>query len=219
MRRAYPDSLPPSVRDFMAFEEHVRNARAVTGRGEVPEAWYDAPAFYFSNPSAIYRDGDEIPKPPDSQMLDYELELACVIGSDGRPEGFTIMNDWSARDLQGREMQVGLGPAKGKDFATTLGPVLVTPDELPADLDMQALARVNGEVRTDSRTGGMHFSWEQLLEQAARNTPGLRPGDVIGSGTVGRGCILEHGDGRWLAPGDEVELEIEGIGVLRNRVV
>ncbi len=203
----------------MAFEEHVRNARAATGRREVPEAWYAAPAFYFSNPAAIYRDGDEIPKPHDTNALDYELELACVIGPDAQPEGFTIMNDWSARDLQALEMQVGLGPAKGKDFATSLGPVLVTPDELPRDLDMRAIARVNAEVRTESRTGGMYFSWARLLEQAARNTPGLQPGDVIGSGTVGRGCILEHGDGRWLEPGDEVELEIEGIGVLRNRVV
>jgi fumarylacetoacetate (FAA) hydrolase len=202
----------------MAFEEHVRGARAVTGRGDVPEAWYEAPAFYFSNPAAVYRDGDEVPKPADTEALDYELELACVIGADGRPEGFTIMNDFSARDLQAREMRVGLGPAKGKDFATSLGPVLVSPDELPADLDMRAVARVNDEVRTDSRTGGMNFSWDQLLEAAARNTPGLRAGDVLGSGTVGRGCILEHGDGRWLQPGDLVELEIEGIGVLRNRI-
>lgn len=219
MRRPYPDARPPSVRDFMAFEEHVRNARAVTGRGEPPEAWYEAPRFYFSNPAAIYRDGDDIPRPADTAALDYELELACVIGPDGHPEGFTIMNDWSARDLQAREMQVGLGPAKGKDFATSLGPVLVSADELPAGLDMRAVARVNGEVRTDSRTGGMHFAWEELLAAAARNTPGLLPGDVLGSGTVGRGCILEHGDQRWLQPGDVVELEIEGIGVLRNRVV
>jgi 2-keto-4-pentenoate hydratase/2-oxohepta-3-ene-1,7-dioic acid hydratase in catechol pathway len=203
----------------MAFEEHVRNARAVTGRGEVPEAWYEAPRFYFSNPAAVYRDGDEVPKPTETARLDYELELACVIGTDGRPEGFTIMNDWSARDLQAREMQVGLGPAKGKDFATSLGPVLVSADELPAELDMRAVARVNGEVRTESSTGRMHFSWDELLAAAARNTPGLAAGDVIGSGTVGRGCILEHGDGRWLAVGDVVELEIEGIGVLRNRIV
>ena len=221
MRRPYPEPgyRPPSVRDFMAFEEHVRNARAVSGRGDVPEAWYEAPRFYFSNPAAIYRDGDEIPKPVDTRALDYELELACVIGSDGRPQGFTIMNDFSARDLQAREMQVGLGPAKGKDFATALGPVVVSADELPDDLDMRAIARVNGEVRTDSRTGGMHFTWEELLAAAARNTPGLMAGDVIGSGTVGRGCILEHGDGRWLTAGDELELEIEGIGVLRNRIV
>jgi fumarylacetoacetate (FAA) hydrolase len=217
MRRPFPDGRPPSIRDFMVFEEHVRNARALTGR-EMPDAWYQIPVFYFSNPSAVYRDGDEIPMPADTVKLDYELELACVIGADGRPEGFTVMNDWSARDLQGLEMQVGLGPAKGKDFATSLGPLLVSPDELPPDLDMRAIARVNGELRTDSRTGAMHFSWEQMLVAAARNTPGLVAGEVIGSGTVGRGCILEHGDERWLAPGDEVELEIEGIGVLRNRV-
>jgi fumarylacetoacetate (FAA) hydrolase len=215
VRRRFPDGQPPSVRDFMAFEEHVRNARASLGL-EVPPAWYELPVFYFSNPAAIYGHGDAVPKPADSEMLDYELELACVIGDGGRPEGFTIMNDWSARDLQAREMAVGLGPAKGKDFATSLGPELVSPEELPADLDLRALARVNGEVRTDSRTGGMHWSWEQILSQAARNTSGLQAGDVLGSGTVGRGCILEHGDGRWLRPGDVVELEVEGIGVLRN---
>jgi fumarylacetoacetate (FAA) hydrolase len=218
MRRPFPDGRPPSIRDFIAFEEHIRNARGARGL-DVPAAWYRVPAFYFSNPGAVYRDGEEIPKPADTAALDYELELACVIGADGTPEGFTIMNDFSARDLQGLEMQVGLGPAKGKDFATGLGPVLVSPDELPADLDMRAIARVNGEVRTDSRTGGMHYSWDQLLAAAARNTSGLVPGDVIGSGTVGRGCILEHNDGRWLQPGDEIELEIEGIGVLRNRIV
>ena len=219
MRRPFPGrSLPPpSIRDFFAFEEHVRNARARRGL-EVPEAWYEAPAFYFSNPAAVYRDGEEVPRPADTLMLDYELELAAVIDANGAIEGFTIMNDWSARDLQAKEMSVGLGPAKGKDFATSFGPQLVSPDELSPGLDMRATAHVNGELRTDSRTGGMHFSWEELLAAAARNTPGLRPGDVIGSGTVGRGCILEHGDGRWLEPGDEVELEIEGIGVLRNTV-
>ena len=114
----------------MAFEEHIRNARSQRGL-EVPPAWYEIPVFYFSNPAALYGHEDEIPKPADTAMLDYELELACVIGQDGRPEGFTIMNDWSARDLQMREMQVGLGPAKGKDFAISLGPELVSPDELP----------------------------------------------------------------------------------------
>ncbi len=218
MSRPFPEGRPPSIRDFMAFEEHVANARRQAG-ADVPPAWYQIPVFYFTNPGAVYRDGDDIPKPPDTEMLDYELELACVIGEDGRPEGFTIMNDFSARDLQRLEMSVGLGPVKGKDFATALGPVLVSPDELPADLDMRAIARVNGEVRTDSRTGGLYHSWERLLEAAARNTPGLRAGEIIGSGTVGSGCILEHGDGRWLQPGDDIELEVEGIGVLRNRVV
>jgi fumarylacetoacetate (FAA) hydrolase len=219
MRRPYPDGQPPSVRDFFAFEEHVRNARRNAGRGDVPDAWYELPVFYFSNPAAIYRDGDEVPRPADTVALDYELELACVIGADGRPEGFTVMNDWSARDLQAKEMAVGLGPAKGKDFATSLGPELVSPDELPEGLDLRATARINGELRTDTRTGAMNWSWEELTEAAARNTPGLQPGDVLGSGTVGGGCVLEHGDGRWLQPGDDVELEIEGIGVLRNRVV
>jgi fumarylacetoacetate (FAA) hydrolase len=218
MRRPFPDGRPPSIRDFMAFEEHIRNARAARGL-EVPAAWYEIPAFYFTNPGAVYGDGDEIPQPPDTAKLDYELELACVIGADGRPEGFTIMNDFSARDLQALEMQIGLGPAKGKDFATALGPVLVSPDELPSDLNLRAVARVNGEVRTDSRTGAMHYSWDELLAAAARNTTGLTAGEIIGSGTVGRGCILEHDDDRWLQPGDEIELEIEGIGVLRNRIV
>lgn len=217
MRRPYPDGAPPSIRDFFAFEEHVRNARRNRGL-EVPEAWYELPAFYFSNPASVYRDGDEIPRPADTEMLDYELELAAVIGEGGSIEGFTVMNDWSARDLQMSEMRIGLGPAKGKDFATSLGPVLVSPDELPEGPDLRAVARVNGEVRTDTRTGAMHWSWDDLLAAAARNTRGLVPGDVIGSGTVGGGCILEHGDGRWLEPGDEVELEIEGIGVLRNTV-
>lgn len=219
MRRPYPDGRPPSIRDFMAFEEHIVNARRHRGQ-PVPATWYEIPVFYFTNPGAVFSDGDEIPRPADTEQLDYELELACVIGVDGRPEGFTIMNDFSARDLQAREMAVGLGPAKGKDFATAIGPVLVSPDELSDGLDLRAIARVNGEVRTDSHTGPMHHSWDALLAAAARNTPvGLTAGEVIGSGTVGRGCILEHGDGRWLAPGDEVELEIEGIGVLRNRIV
>jgi fumarylacetoacetate (FAA) hydrolase len=215
VRLRAPVPYPPSVRDFYAFERHVATARSRRGL-EVPREWYAAPVFYFSNPAAVYRDGDEVPKPADTEKLDYELELAAVIGSDGGIEGFTIMNDWSARDLQKMEMAVGLGPAKGKDFATSLGPVLVTPDEL-GELRLEMVARVNGEERSRGNLADMHWSWAQLAEHARRNTR-LVPGDVLGSGTVGTGCILEHGDGRWLRPGDVVELEIEGIGVLRNVV-
>jgi fumarylacetoacetate (FAA) hydrolase len=178
--------------------------------------WYQIPVFYFSNAAAILGPNDEIEFPPESSAWDYELEAAAVIGGDGRIAGFTILNDWSARDLQKMEMAVGLGPAKGKDFGTSLGPVLVTPDEL-GDLRLEMVARVNGEERSRGNLGDMYWSWDQLVEHAGRNTR-LLAGDVLGSGTVGTGCILEHGDGRWLEPGDVVELEVEGIGVLRNIV-
>ena len=157
-----------------------------------------------------------MPYPEGTAELDYELECAVVIGAEGRIGGFTVMNDWSARDVQRQEMRVGLGPAKGKDFATSLGPVLVTPDEFDGTTGAM-IARVNGEERSRGELGTMFHKWDALLAQAARNTV-LAPGDVIGSGTVGNGCILEHGDGRWLQRGDVVELEIEGIGVLRNTI-
>jgi fumarylacetoacetate (FAA) hydrolase len=207
---------PPSVRDFYAFEQHVRAARASRGQ-EVPQEWYEIPVFYFSNPAAIYGPEDEIPCPPDTRELDYELEVAAIIGSDGGIGGFTIMNDWSARDLQRAEMRVGLGPTKGKDFATSLGPIVVTPEEFDGTRGTM-LARVNGEERSRGELADMYHSWNAIVAQAARNTR-LRAGDVVGSGTVGTGCILEHGDGRWLERGDVVELEVEGIGVLRNRIV
>ena len=206
---------PPSVRDFYAFEEHVRRAHELHGR-EVPPAWYEIPVFYFSNPAAIYGPEQEIPYPEGTAELDYELEVAAIVGAGGEIGGFTAMNDWSARDVQRREMSVGLGPAKGKDFATSLGPVVVTPDEL-GDLRLEMVARVNGEERSRGNLGDMFYPWEAIVAQAARNTE-LKAGDVLGSGTVGTGCILEHGDGRWLQPGDVVELEVEGIGILRNRV-
>jgi fumarylacetoacetate (FAA) hydrolase len=217
VRLLAPIPRPPSVRDFYAFEEHVRNAARVTGRPGVPAEWYEQPVFYFSNPAAIYAPEDEIPYPEGSRELDYELEVAAVIGDatgGGVIGGFTIMNDWSARDLQRQEMKVGLGPAKGKDFATSLGPVVVTPDEL-GDLRLEMVARVNGEERSRGNLGDMYHSWESIVARASANTR-LLPGDVLGSGTVGTGCILEHGDNRWLQPGDVVELEVEGIGVLRN---
>ena len=207
---------PPSVRDFMAFEQHVANARALRGQ-PVPQEWYEIPVFYFSNPAAIFGPEDDVPYPEGTQELDYELEVAAMIGADGAIGGFTVMNDWSARDLQRQEMRVGLGPAKGKDFATSFGPVVVTPDELDGS-EGELVARVNGEERSRGNLRDLHWSWDDLLRRAARNTR-LLPGDLIGSGTGGGGCILEHGDGRWLQRGDVVELEVEGIGVLRNRVL
>jgi fumarylacetoacetate (FAA) hydrolase len=206
---------PPSVRDFYAFEQHVRAARALRNQ-DVPPEWYELPVFYFSNPAAIYGPEDEIPYPEGTRALDYELEVAAIIGAEGTIGGFTVMNDWSARDLQAAEMKVGLGPAKGKDFATSLGPVVVTPDEFDGTAGTM-IARVNGEERSRGNLADMYHSWDAIVAHAARNTK-LLPGDVLGSGTVGTGCILEHGDGRWLQPDDVVELEVEGIGVLRNRV-
>jgi fumarylacetoacetate (FAA) hydrolase len=207
---------PPSVRDFYAFEQHVRTARANRGL-EVPSEWYEIPVFYFSNPAAIYGPEDEIPYPEGSGELDYELEVAAVVGAEGRIGGFTVMNDWSARDLQRVEMKVGLGPAKGKDFATSIGPIVVTPDEFDG-AEAEMVARVNGEERSRGNLRDMYHSWQAIRARAAQNTR-LCAGDLLGSGTVGTGCILEHGDGRWLQAGDEVELEVEGIGVLRNRIV
>ena len=200
---------PPSVRDFMAFEEHVKTARANRGL-EVPNAWYEIPVFYFSNAAAIYGPEDDVPYPDGTNALDYELEVAAVVGADGAIGGCTVMNDWSARDLQLTEMTVGLGPAKGKDFATSLGPVVVTPDEFDGSAG-EMVARVNGEERSRGNLSSLYHPWSRILEQAARNTR-LLPGDVIGSGTV------ERGDGRWLQRGDVVELEVEGIGLLRNTI-
>jgi fumarylacetoacetate (FAA) hydrolase len=215
VRLLAPVRRPPSVRDFNTFEAHAKRARDLRGR-ELPPEWYERPVFYFSNPAAIYGPDDEIPYPEGTEELDYELEVAAVIGADGAIGGFTVMNDWSARDVQRAEMRLGLGPAKGKDFATSLGPVVVTPDEL-GDLRLEMVARVNGEERSRGNLGDMHHSWKAIVEQAARNTR-LLAGDVLGSGAVGGGSILEHDDGRWLRPGDVVELEVEGIGVLRNTV-
>lgn len=230
-----PLERPPSLRDFYAFEDHVANARAARGKA-VHESWYRFPVFYFSNPTAIYGHEQPIPHPRASRALDYELEVAAVIGRPGRdldPEsaldhvfGFTIFNDWSARDLQYEEVVVGLGPAKGKDFASSLGPCIVTPDELadrqtgrPGVYDLRMSARVNGEERSRGNWREIHFSFGEILARASADVT-LHPGEVIGSGTVGTGCLLEltEGNGPWLQPGDVVELEIERLGVLRNKI-
>lgn len=224
-----------SLRDFYAFEQHVKTCRAHRGLGMVPQ-WYEVPVFYFSNPVAIIGDGDPVFAPHGSQALDYELELACVVGTAAKNlpaddsaldclAGFTVMNDWSARDIQRAEMAVGLGPSKSKDFATSLGhltPLAALRDRYrDGRLHLTMTARVNGREYSRGNAGSMHWTWPQILAHASRDTE-LRPGDVIGSGTVGTGCILEltpEAVGGWLQPGDVVELEIERLGVLRNPVV
>ena len=218
-----PVPEPPSVRDFYAFEEHAR-----TGARLLPEAWYEVPVFYFSNPASILGPGEPVRRPDGCLLLDFELEIAAVIGEDGGIAGFTLFNDWSARDIQGREMTVGLGPAKGKDFGTSLGPWLATPDELPyrdGRLMLEATVTVNGEVVARCDASRQHWTWPQIVAHAARNTS-LRPGDVLGSGTLGGGCLLElnaargaAGEHRWLEPGDTVALEAPGLGRLETLVV
>jgi 2-keto-4-pentenoate hydratase/2-oxohepta-3-ene-1,7-dioic acid hydratase in catechol pathway len=228
-----PLPRPMSVRDFYAFEEHVAAAHANRGK-TIPPEWYQFPVFYFSNPNAIYGPEEVVVYPRYSQAVDYELEVACVIAHPGvnisadQAEnyifGYLIFNDWSARDVQRLEMRVGLGPAKGKDFASSLGPWIVTPDELqdrhsgrPGVYDLAMTAYVNGELRSQGNWQALHYSFGQMIARASEDT-WLLPGDVIGSGTVGSGCLLEltRGQGPWLKPGDRVELEIERLGVLRN---
>jgi len=223
-----------SFRDFYAFEAHARAARARRGL-EVPPEWYEMPVFYFSNHAAIYPHEAQIPLPGFREELDFELEVAAVIGRGGRDipveraeahiAGYTVLNDWSARAVQRREMAVGLGPAKGKDFATQIGPFLVTPDEIEETrcgkgYDLRMVARVNGEEISRGNWKSIHWSFAEMIAHASAGAE-LRPGDLIGSGTVGTGCLLEVGTGklgRWLAPGDEVELEIDRLGVLRGRL-
>ena len=240
--RLLPPLQAPTVRDFVAFEEHVEGVRkAIDGVGGVVPEWYQAPTFYFTNPYALIGAHDDVPVPPGSERFDFELEVAVVIGRDGAsltPEtarehvfGYTVLNDWSARDLQAREMKVNLGPAKGKDSATTLGPWLVTADELEpyrdADgflaLDMRV--SVNGAEIGQDLLSNMGWPFEELIAYASRGTE-VRAGDVLGSGTCGNGgCLAELWGRRGeqapppLVPGDVVEMTVEGIGTIRNCVV
>ncbi|MER5522083.1 fumarylacetoacetate hydrolase family protein [Streptomyces sp. NPDC002763] len=240
--RLLPPLQPPTVRDFVTFEEHVEGVRrSVDGAAGVPERWYAAPTFYFTNPYAVYGPHDDIPMPPGSSVLDFELEVAAVIGKEGRdltPEqtrdhivGFTVFNDWSARDLQSAEMKVGLGPCKGKDTATTLGPYLVTADELERYRDTDGFLRlaltaeINGEVVGKDLLSNMSWTFEEMVAYASRGTV-VRPGDVLGSGTCGNGgCLAElwgvrgRQDPPPLKPGDTVTLTVEGIGSVSNTVV
>jgi len=225
VRLLAPLPRPASMRDFYAFEGHVK--KGFEKRGEpMPEEWYKFPVYYKGNHQSIIGPGDPVRWPSFTEKFDYELELALVIGKEGRniPKkkamehvaGFTVMNDFSARDIQRAEMKVRLGPAKGKDFATAIGPVLVTPDEIPDLYNLGMRARVNGETWSEGNTGAIHHRFDRMIEFASMEET-LRPGDLIGSGTVAGGCGLELD--RWVKPGDVIELEIDGIGKLANTVV
>jgi 2-keto-4-pentenoate hydratase/2-oxohepta-3-ene-1,7-dioic acid hydratase in catechol pathway len=239
VRLSAPIPRPPSVRDFLSFEEHLRNAGRAMGRSEVPPVWFEQPVFYFTNPAAIRGPDEEIPISPGCEKFDYEVEVAAVVGragSDLTPTeaeahiaGYTIFCDWSARDVQARESTIGLGPAKGKDGATSIGPVLVTPDELEPyrsgkGYRLAMRASVNGRDLGGGSWADIHWSFGQMLAYASRGTQ-LRPGDVIGSGTVGTGCLLErsglHGAERhpWLRAGDVVTIEVEQLGTITGRIV
>ncbi len=230
---APPVRRPGTFRDFYCFEEHVRNARKLRGL-DVVEEWYQFPVFYFSNPNTISTTGDTVKFPSSSKMWDFELEIGAVIGSEvgniSAEEaerviaGYVVLNDWSARDIQRQEMAVGLGPAKGKDFATSISPFLITPDELEPyrqgkGFNLHAIAKVNGETMSDNSWSSIHYSFGEMIARASQDAT-LYPGDLIGSGTVGMGCLLERGldHDLWLKSGDVVEMEIECIGKLVNRV-
>lgn len=233
-----PVPVPPSIRDFMAFEEHVKTSSEALGQSVNP-VWYEIPLFYFTNPAATRGPHDDIPVSPGSARFDYELEIAALIGRGGSDldpaqaeshiAGYMVLCDWSARDLQEQEMRGLLGPAKGKDGATSFSRYLVTPDELEPHragnaYDLAMSAEVNGRPYSSGTFSTIYWSFAELLAYASRGTS-LRPGDVIGSGTVGTGCILElsrvHGEDAfpWLRPGDRVRLEVEHVGVIESAVV
>ena len=245
-----PVPHPSSCRDAYAFRQHVATARRNRGVDMIPE-FDQFPIFYLTNHHAIFGQGELVFEQDHFKRLDFELESAVVIGKRGKNvsskeadhyiAGFTIMNDWSARQLQMEEMKLNLGPAKGKDFCTCIGPWMVTPDELENKkiqtefgnhYDLRMTARHNGKLISDGNTKDMTYTFAEIIERVAYGVE-LHPGDVIGSGTVGTGCYLElNGTHRieaekkgetfepvWVKPGDEMELEIEGLGVLKNKVI
>jgi 2-keto-4-pentenoate hydratase/2-oxohepta-3-ene-1,7-dioic acid hydratase in catechol pathway len=216
---------PPSIRDFYAFEQHVK--KGFEKRGEpMPKEWYEMPVYYKSAHWSVIGSDEDVIWPSFTEKFDYELELAAVIGRKGKNikeseardyiAGFTIMNDYSARDIQRKEMKVRLGPSKGKDFATAFGPVIVTTDEIGNPYDLRMTARVNGELWSEGNSGSIYHSFEKMIAFASLEET-LYPGDILGSGTVGTGCGLELD--KWVKPGDVIELEIEKIGILKNTVV
>ncbi len=247
-----PLPKPPSIRDFIGFEQHMLNASKAFGH-TIKETYYDIPLFYFTNHHAVYGPNDEIKKPAKETKLDMELELAVVMGKKGNDIGaqeaddyifgYTIFNDWTARAIQGEEMKMPLGPAKGKDFANAFGPCIVTKDEFekyrckltrarhPKHLkmpehkenrfDVKMTAKINDQLICEGNYKTVYWAFPEMIERASRNNVSLMPGDIIGSGTVGWGCLVENKFSvhRPLEPGDVVELEIEGIGILKNTVV
>jgi len=238
--RLLPPLHPASVRDFVSFEQHVEGVE-LRNKRPVSERWYASPSFLFMSPHNLVGANDPVPIPPGCTLMDFELEVAVVIGRDGRNltpaeagahiAGYAIFNDWSARDIQGDEMQLGLGPAKGKDFASTLGPWLVTPDELEQyragdRLDLGLQAWVNDvPVGDGDRLASMAWSFEELVAYASRSA-WIRAGDLIASGTCGNGALAElwgrrgsTADPPPLAPGDVVRMTVEGIGSIENRLV
>lgn len=234
-----PPVRPPQLRDFLTFLDHLRNAQSAVGI-ELDQAWQEIPAFYFSNVAAIVGPFDPVPISPGSERFDYELEIAAIVGKEGsdlRPDeadahiaGFMIFCDWSARDLQMHEMKLSLGPSKGKDGANTLGPALVTKDELAPyrkgnSYHLEMKGYVNDELVSNGWMDQMDWSWGEIVAYASRGTKVL-PGDAIGSGTVPTGCLFEHFavDGPdkfrgWLRPGDVVRLEVDELGSTRQEVL
>jgi fumarylacetoacetate (FAA) hydrolase len=244
-----PIPRPASCRDAYAFRQHVETARRNRGLPMIPE-FDQYPVFYFTNHQAIYGPGPILCMPDHFEKLDFELEVAIVIGKPGRNikatyadsyiQGYMIMNDMSARTLQMEEMLLNLGPAKGKDFATIIGPWLVTPDELdqykvapkPGHIgnayNLEMTSKVNGIEVSRGNMQDMNWTFAEIIERASYGCD-LYPDDVIGSGTVGTGCFLElNGTGirnnaeykaQWLQPGDEIEMEITGLGILKNTIL
>ncbi len=222
-----PLPRPRLIRDFMSFETHLKNIYPRLGR-DIPAEWYNLPVYYKGNAGSVGTDGQDVPIPDWADALDYEFELAMVIGKGGKdipPEqamshvfGFMIYNDFSERVIQAREMSVGLGPAKGKDFhnAHVFGPYLVTIDEIPDPYDIRMTSRLNGEVNCDDSTATMHWKFEDMIAHASISEA-LVAGEVFGTGTVGNGSLAERGES--LKRGDLIELQASGLGVLRNRVV
>lgn len=238
-----PIPRPRQIRDCMLFEKHLKQSSEQIARShygllgkvavslglvKIPKVWYDQPIYYKANRFSVIGPEQDVIWPAYSEQMDFECEMGIVIGKKGvniSKEkardyifGYLIFNDMSARDAQFKEMAGRLGPAKGKDFDTgnIMGPWLVTKDEIPDPYDLTMIARVNGEEWGRGNSGEMHHNFEELIEHVSKSET-LYPGEFLGSGTVGDGCGLEHG--RFLHPGDVIELEVSKLGVLRNRIV